>query len=128
LDSALNSPQAYTYRVGGEVESKANRGRTTFEIDQAMKAHKEGSMTILTLAARQMSLAAEGKTDAADQKAKKTKTHPADVIYLSGCQDIQFSTDATTEGGEASGALTQAIITSLCELNSCSSGFEGVSD
>ena len=46
------------------------------------------------------------------QKNLKTKTSPADVIMWSGSKDTQTSADASI-GGEATGAMSWAFITSL---------------
>ncbi|KAL2377785.1 Ca(2+)-dependent cysteine protease [Blastomyces dermatitidis] len=52
------------------------------------------------------------KGDASHQKARQTKTSPADVIMWSGSKDTQTSQDATI-GGEATGAMSWAFITAL---------------
>ena len=46
------------------------------------------------------------------QKNLRTKTSPADVIMWSGSKDTQTSADASI-GGEATGAMSWAFITSL---------------
>ncbi|KAK2767150.1 Ca(2+)-dependent cysteine protease [Onygenales sp. PD_12] len=46
------------------------------------------------------------------QKARQTKTSPADVIMWSGSKDTQTSQDATIQG-EATGAMSWAFITAL---------------
>lgn len=50
--------------------------------------------------------------DDAYQKAKQTKTSPADVIMWSGSKDEQTSQDAQING-EATGAMSWAFITAL---------------
>ena len=50
--------------------------------------------------------------DAIYQKNLRTKTSPADVIMWSGSKDTQTSADASI-GGEATGAMSWAFITSL---------------
>ncbi|PGH07803.1 metacaspase-1 [Blastomyces parvus] len=52
------------------------------------------------------------KGEASHQKARQTKTSPADVIMWSGSKDTQTSQDATI-GGEATGAMSWAFITAL---------------
>ena len=52
------------------------------------------------------------KGDAVRKKNLRTKTSPADVIMWSGSKDEQTSAD-TRLGGEASGALSWAFVTSL---------------
>lgn len=48
----------------------------------------------------------------ADEHARRTRTSPADVIQWSGSKDTQKSAD-TTEGGEATGAMSHAFIAAL---------------
>lgn len=48
----------------------------------------------------------------AEQRARQTKTSPADVISLSGCKDSQTSADAV-EAGSATGAMSYAFISAL---------------
>ena len=52
------------------------------------------------------------KGDESLEKARRTKTSPADVIMWSGSKDTQTSTDATI-GGQATGAMSWAFITAL---------------
>jgi len=47
-----------------------------------------------------------------DARARRTKTSPADVIQWSGSKDTQKSAD-TTEGGQATGAMSHAFIAAL---------------
>ena len=44
----------------------------------------------------------------ARELSRRTKASPADVIQFSGCKDDQKSAD-TTEGGEATGAMSWAL-------------------
>lgn len=46
------------------------------------------------------------------EKARQTKTSPADVISWSGCKDSQTSAD-TQEAGRATGAMSYAFIAAL---------------
>ncbi|WWC61496.1 uncharacterized protein I303_104080 [Kwoniella dejecticola CBS 10117] len=48
----------------------------------------------------------------ADEKTKKTKTSPADIIQWAGCKDDQTSAD-TQEEGKATGAMSYAFIAAL---------------
>ncbi|KAN0138941.1 Caspase domain containing protein [Lactarius tabidus] len=50
----------------------------------------------------------------AEQRARQTKTSPADVISWSGCKDSQTSADAV-ENGSATGAMSYAFITALTQ-------------
>jgi hypothetical protein len=63
-----------------------------------------------------MKLLMSGKSkegnSAAREKTIKTRSTEADVIQFSGCKDSQTSADAHI-GGEATGAMSYALITSL---------------
>lgn len=48
----------------------------------------------------------------AEEKAMRTKTSPADVVQWSGSKDSQTSADST-EGGQATGAMSYAFISAL---------------
>ncbi|KAF8274852.1 caspase domain-containing protein, partial [Lactarius quietus] len=50
----------------------------------------------------------------AEQRARQTKTSPADCISWSGCKDSQTSADAV-EAGSATGAMSYAFITALTQ-------------
>jgi len=50
----------------------------------------------------------------AQQRARQTKTSPADVISWGGCKDSQTSADAV-EAGVATGAMSYAFITTLTQ-------------
>ncbi|KAI0311960.1 peptidase C14, caspase domain-containing protein [Amylostereum chailletii] len=50
----------------------------------------------------------------AEERARRTKTSPADVISWSGCKDSQTSADAV-EAGAATGAMSYAFIHALRE-------------
>jgi len=54
----------------------------------------------------------KGGDSAAKEKTIKTRSTEADVIQFSGCRDSQTSADANI-GGEATGAMSYALITSL---------------
>ncbi|RXW19042.1 hypothetical protein EST38_g6805 [Candolleomyces aberdarensis] len=110
--SGLDLP--YTYGTDGLVKVSSSLGHSKEAIEAAMQAHSEGNDDALALAARHLSLAATGQADAAHELTKATKTSPADVIFLSGCKDIQTSADATI-GGEATGALSHALVKTLTE-------------
>ncbi|WWC69797.1 uncharacterized protein I206_103740 [Kwoniella pini CBS 10737] len=48
----------------------------------------------------------------ADEKTRKTKTSPADIIQWAGCKDNQTSADSQEEG-KATGAMSYAFIAAL---------------
>ncbi|EPS95938.1 hypothetical protein FOMPIDRAFT_1168066 [Fomitopsis schrenkii] len=53
-----------------------------------------------------------GANQGARERARQTKTSPADVICWGGCKDQQTSAD-TFEGGQATGAMSYAFMTVL---------------
>merc|ERR1711862_1014216 len=59
----------------------------------------------------------KGGNSRARNKTIQTRTTEADVIQFSGCRDSQTSADAQI-GGQATGAMTYALTTSLKQNNS----------
>ncbi len=57
--------------------------------------------------------------DSAADKTKQTKTHPADVILISGCKDDQTSADSK-ENGVSTGAMSYAFLHVMNENNNLS--------
>ncbi|KAJ2918783.1 hypothetical protein MD484_g1598, partial [Candolleomyces efflorescens] len=110
--SGLDLP--YTYGTDGVIKVASGFGQSMAAIKAAMQAHNDGDSGALALAARHLSIAASGEADAAHELTKATRTSPADVVFLSGCKDIQTSADATI-GGEATGALSHAFVKTLTE-------------
>ena len=80
-----------------------------------VSAHRS-FVTILATPIAGMKLLMSGKgkegNSAAREKTIKTRSTEADVIQFSGCKDSQTSADAHI-GGEATGAMSYALITSL---------------
>ena len=67
-----------------------------------------------TISGMKLLMSGKGKegNSAAREKTIKTRSTEADVIQFSGCKDSQTSADAHI-GGEATGAMSYALITSL---------------
>ncbi len=78
-----------------------NKRRAISSVTQGMKQLMSSS-----------SSSGSGKNSAAREKTIKTRSTEADVIQFSGCRDSQTSADAHI-GGEATGAMSYALITSL---------------
>jgi len=108
--SALDLP--YVYSTEGKIKEpnlKLEAGKDAIGIAKAyfakdMRGVFEGAGSLFQKVA--------GQNSKAQQKARKTRTSPADVISWSGCKDEQTSADAY-EAGTATGAMSYAFITSL---------------
>ncbi|EAU92153.2 hypothetical protein CC1G_08776 [Coprinopsis cinerea okayama7 len=68
----------------------------------------------LLKAAQSLKLAESGLSEEIQKRDMEKKQSPADVIFLSGCQDEQTSTDDVVDG-KATGALSHAMIKVLKE-------------
>jgi len=108
--TALDLP--YVYSTEGKIKEpnlKLEAGKDAIGIAKAyfakdMRGVFEGAGSLFQKVA--------GQNSKAQQKAKQTRTSPADVISWSGCKDEQTSADAY-EAGTATGAMSYAFITSL---------------
>lgn len=117
-ESMLDLP--YVYTVNGDlqiIETSKNEGictlvgaGTRFLLD----GNKKHAISSITKGMKQLmsSSSGGGGNSAAREKAMKTRSTEADVIQFSGCRDSQTSADANI-GGEATGAMSYALITSL---------------
>ena len=99
------------------IETSKNEGictiigaGTRFLLD----GNKKRAISSVTKGMKQLmsSPSSSGKNSAAREKTIKTRSTEADVIQFSGCRDSQTSADAHI-GGEATGAMSYALITSL---------------
>lgn len=120
-ESMLDLP--YTYNVNGDLEiiennrakgiSKLVASGVRYLLDGnkkvAMKSFTEGVKSFMNGDDKSGNAAAREKTIA-------TRSTAADVVSFSGCQDHQTSADATI-GGQATGAMTYALIKSLKEAH-----------
>lgn len=107
--SALDLP--YLYSTQGNLK-ESNLLRDTGEglIDVLGHYSRGDVSSVFSTGASIFKKATRGR--GADEKARKTRTSPADVIQWSGSKDTQKSAD-TTEGGEATGAMSHAFISAL---------------
>ena len=116
-ESILDLPFIYT--VNGDlqiIETSKNEGictlvgaGTRFLLD----GNKKRAISSITQGMKQlMSSSSGGGNSAAKEKTITTRSTEADVIQFSGCRDSQTSADAHI-GGEATGAMSYALITSL---------------
>lgn len=107
--SALDLPYIYsTQGVLKEPNLAKEAGQGLLGVVSAYARGDMGSM--VSTAVGFLKKATKG--EAAYQKAKQTKTSPADVVMWSGSKDEQTSADAQIDG-EATGAMSWAFITAL---------------
>ncbi|WVQ98413.1 hypothetical protein IAU59_005536 [Kwoniella sp. CBS 9459] len=102
---------AYAYTTEGKIKepdllSEAREGLLGAGMD-ILKGDTGGIMSNLFGAAKSVFDAKQS-----DEKTKRTKTSPADVIQWAGCKDSQTSAD-TQEEGKATGAMSYAFIAAL---------------
>jgi metacaspase-1 len=123
-ESMLDLP--FTYNVNGDLEIvENNRAKgiaklvatgVKFALDgnktTAMKSLTQGFQSLISSGGDN-----SGANASAVQKTIATRSTEADVISFSGCKDAQTSADATI-AGEATGAMTFALIQSLKEATS----------
>ncbi|WVF72535.1 hypothetical protein IAT40_007352 [Kwoniella sp. CBS 6097] len=101
----------YIYTAEGKIKepdllSEAKEGLLGAGMD-ILKGDTGGIMSNLFGAAKSVFEAKQS-----DQKTKRTRTSPADVIQWAGCKDSQTSAD-TQEEGKATGAMSYAFIAAL---------------
>jgi len=107
--SALDLPYLYsTQGILKEPNLLKEAGEGLFD---AFGSYAKGDVGgVLSAGMGILKRATSGKK--AEEKAKKTRTSPADVIQWSGSKDTQTSAD-TSEGGQATGAMSYAFISAL---------------
>lgn len=115
-ESILDLP--YVYNINGDleiIETSKNEGISKLVGAGArflMDGNKKKAMTSVTQGMKMLMKSGNGGDSSAREKTKKTRTTEADVIQFSGCKDEQTSADAMI-GGQATGAMSYALITSL---------------
>lgn len=120
-ESMLDLP--YSYNVSGDLEIiENNRAKGISKlvatgVRYIMDGNKAVLMKSVTQGFKQFMNGDDKSSDAAArQKTIDTRSTEADVVSFSGCMDNQTSADATI-GGEATGAMTYALIQSLKEAH-----------
>jgi len=108
--SALDLP--YIYSTEGKVKEPNLAAEAGQGLLSAVGAYARGDMSGVMSSVTSLFKSASGSTKKAEQKARRTKTSPADVISWSGCKDSQTSADAF-EAGQATGAMSYAFMTVL---------------
>jgi hypothetical protein len=111
--SALDLPYIYS------TEGKVKEPNLAMEVGQglfgAATAYARGDMGgVMQSVTGFVRSATTGRSS--QQRARQTKTSPADVISWSGCKDSQTSADAV-EAGSATGAMSYAFIAALSKLH-----------
>mmetsp|Transcript_32037 Transcript_32037/g.61956 ORF Transcript_32037/g.61956 Transcript_32037/m.61956 type:complete len:203 (+) Transcript_32037:2-610(+) len=115
-ESMLDLP--YIYTVDGNlqiIETNKQEGIVTligagtrFLLD----GNKKKAVKSATSGLKLLMSGGKGGNSAAREKTIKTRSTEADIIQFSGCRDSQTSADAQI-GGQATGAMSYALITSL---------------
>lgn len=115
-ESMLDLP--FIYSINGDlqiIETNKNEGIATL-IGAGTRFLLDGNKTravkSITKGMKLLMAGGQGGNSEAKEKTIKTRSTEADVIQLSGCRDSQTSADATI-GGQATGAMSYALITSL---------------
>jgi metacaspase-1 len=115
-ESMLDLP--YIYNVNGDLEILENNKAKGISklvatgVRYILDGNKKVLMQNLTQGFKQLMEGDKEGNSAAKQKTIETRNTEADVISFSGCKDSQTSADATI-GGEATGAMTYALINTL---------------
>jgi hypothetical protein len=110
--SALDLP--YVYSTEGKVKEPNLAAEAGQGVLSAVSSYARGDMSGVLSSGMNLFKTATGNSHKADKQAKATKTSPADVISWSGCKDSQTSAD-TEEAGTATGAMSYAFMTALCQ-------------
>lgn len=110
--SALDLP--YIYSTEGKVKEPNLAAEAGQGLLSAVTSYARGDMSSVFSSVSGVFKTATGSSSRAEKKARETKTSPADVISWSGCKDSQTSAD-TFEGGQATGAMSFAFISSLSQ-------------
>jgi metacaspase-1 len=120
-ESMLDLP--FTYNVSGDleiVENNRSKGIAKLVgtgVRYILDGNKQTAMKSLTQGFQTLMSGDKGSNASALQKTIATRSTEADVVSFSGCKDTQTSADATI-GGEATGAMTYALIQSLQDATS----------
>ncbi|KAI0259901.1 caspase domain-containing protein [Gloeopeniophorella convolvens] len=109
--SALDLP--YIYSTEGKVKEPNLAAEAGQGLLSAVTSYARGDMGGVFKSFGGLVKTATGGRGA-EQKARRTKTSPADAISWSGCKDSQTSADAV-EAGSATGAMSFAFISALTQ-------------
>ncbi|KAF8423843.1 caspase domain-containing protein [Tirmania nivea] len=107
--SALDLPYLYSTR-GNLKETNTFRDAGEGIIDVLSHYSRGDVASVFSTGQSLLNKVTKGR--GADERARRTRTSPADVIQWSGSKDTQKSAD-TTESGQATGAMSHAFIAAL---------------
>ncbi|TFY82258.1 hypothetical protein EWM64_g1761 [Hericium alpestre] len=102
----------YDYSTEGKIKEPNLAAEAGQGLLSAATSYARGDMGGVFQSVTGLLKSATGNASKANEKAKATRTSPADVISFSGCKDSQTSADAV-EAGAATGAMSYALITAL---------------
>jgi len=108
----------FIYTVNGDlqiIETSKNEGIVTLVSAGTrflLDGNKKRAVSSITQGMKLLMSSGNKGNSSAKEKTIKTRSTEADVIQFSGCRDSQTSADATIKG-EATGAMSHALITSL---------------
>lgn len=108
----------FIYTVNGDlqiIETSKNEGIVTLVSAGTrflLDGNKKRAVSSITQGMKLLMSSGNKGNSSAKEKTIKTRSTEADVIQFSGCRDAQTSADATING-EATGAMSHALITSL---------------
>jgi len=107
--SVLDLP--YLYSTHGNIKETGTLRDAGEGLVEVLSHYSKGDVaSVLTSGSSLLKKVTQGR--GIDERARRTKTSPADVIQWSGSKDTQKSAD-TVEGGEATGAMSHAFIAAL---------------
>ncbi|KAI0041915.1 hypothetical protein FA95DRAFT_1564901 [Auriscalpium vulgare] len=110
--SALDLP--YIYSTEGKIKEPNLAAEAGQGLLSAVSSYARGDMGAVFSSMGGLLKTATGSNRKAGERAKRTKTSPADCISFSGCKDSQTSADAV-EAGSATGAMSYALITAFSQ-------------
>jgi hypothetical protein len=108
----------FIYNVNGDLEvvemnkAKGISKLVATGVRYALDGNKRTMMKNMSAGFKSMMDGDKKGNSAAQKKTIDTRSTEADVISFSGCKDSQTSADASI-GGEATGAMTYALISAL---------------
>ncbi|CAN6633076.1 metacaspase-1 [Trichomonascus vanleenenianus] len=109
--SALDLP--YVYSTEGKIKEPNLLKEGASGLLSAFGAYERGDLgTAVSSVTGFLRKATSGRS--AEEKTRRTKTSPADVIMLSGCKDSQTSADSVN-AGTATGAMSYSFISVLAQ-------------
>ncbi|KAG8918194.1 Ca(2+)-dependent cysteine protease [Tulasnella sp. 408] len=110
--SALDLP--YIYSTEGKIKEPNLYAEAGSSLLDAAKSYSKKDFGGVFKGITGFAKAVSGSQSRADEKTRKTRTSPADVISWSGCKDSQTSAD-TQVAGQGTGAMSWAFTEALTE-------------